>query len=350
MTLGDLASLCFNFHDIVGFKLLTGDSEAGQFFSAEYQLHQVEALPDGLPQVILIFHRLDGKLPEELVWHRHKLLAKWAYTIKIGPEKVMIDAYGNHLSVPMIHHMLVHPSLRYLASFQNIIMLHAGAVAYQGRSLVLTGKGGVGKTTITSLLLSRGDAEWAVHADDYVFLTPQGESLAYLTRAHLYRSLLRSIPEIWHMLTVKEKFELEIWRLIRGLSRGQVKWPVRVSLTRLWPGHPVVRRAVPVGLVVLQRNGREHPGLWQVDVEKAPVDDLLELNFSEARHYLDLTRQCMPDEEWQTFVAGWRQRERQILLCCIEKIPVYELVIQAGEQIQDHPELFEALSLLVKTG
>jgi hypothetical protein len=348
MKSGDLTDISFNFHDMVGFKLLTGDSEAVQFFSAEYQLHQVDSISEGLPQVILNFHRLDKKLPPGLIWHRHKVLAKWSYFIKISPEKVMIDAYGNSLSVPMIHHMLVHPSLRYLASYQNIIMLHAGAVAYQGRSLVLTGKGGVGKTSITSLLLARGGPEWAAHADDYVFLTPQGESLAYLTRAHLYRNLLRPVPEIWHTLTFKEKINLEILGWIRELSREQIKWPVRVPLTRLWPGHRVIMRAVPAGLVVLQRNSGELPILRKADSRKGLRDELLKVNFFEARHYLDLTRQCMPEDEWQAFDMGWRQRESQILERCIEKIPVYELLIPAGAKIRENSILFDALARLAK--
>jgi len=333
---------------MLGFKLLTGDSEAAQFFLAEYQLHQVDSLPDGLPQVILNFHRLGEKMPSGFIRHQHKVLAKWSYFIKISPEKVMIDAYGNSLSIPMIHHMLVHPSLRYLASYQNIIMLHAGAVAYQGRSLILTGKGGVGKTTITSLLLARGGPEWAAHADDYVFLTPPGESLAYLTRAHLYRSLLRGVPEIWHTLTFKEKIKLEILGWIRELSREQIKWPVRVPLTRLWPGHRVIMRAVPAGLVILQRNSGELPLLRKADSGKGLRDELLKVNFFEARHYLDLTRQCMLEDEWQAFDTGWRQRESQMLERCVEKIPVYELLIPTGAKIQENSIQFDSLARLVK--
>ena len=272
-------------------------------------------------------------------------MARWAYQVGLQAQKVSIQAYGNPLSVSLIHHMLVHHSLRYLVSYQNTLMLHAGAVVFRGRSLILTGHGGVGKTTLTSLLLSRGGSEWSVHADDYVFLTAKGESLAYLTRAHVYRSLLGPVPEIKRVLTPAERLRLEAYWRLRTLAG--IKLPVRVPLARLWPGRPVAIKAVPAGLVVLERGGVSQPVLRQLSPEQAPLDDLLAMNFGEAGHYLDLVGRCLPAAEWQTLAAGWRQREKEVLQQVVQRIPVYSLTIPQQVAHLNNSALFDSLAALV---
>jgi len=258
------------------------------------------------------------------------------------PEKVTIQAYGNPLSISLIHHMLVHHSLRYLVSYRNTLMLHAGAVVYRGRSLILTGHGGVGKTTLTSLLLSRGGPEWSVHADDYVFLAAAGKSLAYLTRAHVYRSLLGPVPQINQVLTPAERLRLEAYWRLRTLAG--IKLPVRVPLARLWPGRPVTMQAVPAGLVVLARGEASQPVLRQLPPEQAPIDDLLTMNFGEARHYLALVGKCLPAAEWQNLVEDWRQRERTVLQQVVQRIPVYSLTIPQQVGQMDNAALFDRLA------
>ena len=339
-----LPPLFFNYHNLVGEKIITDDPGAERFFAEECRSHRVEdGLPQGLPQVELTFHPLSGSAPDgAFVRASHKVLARWAYRVSVQPEKVTIQAYGNPLSISLIHHMLVHHSLRYLVSYQNTVMLHAGAVVYRGRSLILTGHGGVGKTTLTSLLLSRGGPEWLVHSDDYVFLTATGESLAYLTRAHIYRSLLGPVPQIRQVLTTEERLRLEAYWRLRTLAG--IKLPVRVPLARLWPGRPVAAKAVPAGLVVLERGEVDQPVLRQLPPEQAPIDDLLAMNFGEARHYLDLVGQCLPAAEWQSLVEDWRQRERTVLQHVVQRIPVYSLTIPQQVGQMDNAALFDSLA------
>jgi len=340
-----LPPLFFNYHNLVGENIVTDDPSAARFFAEECQSHRVQgSLPQGLPQVELTLHKLSGGVPGDFIRASHKVMARWAYQVNVQPEKVTIRAYANPLSVSLIHHMLVHHSLRYLVSYQNTLMLHAGAVVYRGRSLILTGHGGVGKTTLTSLLLSRGGPEWSVHADDYVFLTAAGESLAYLTRAHVYRSLLGPVPEIRQVLTPVERLRLEAWWRLRTLAG--IKLPVRVPLVRLWPGRPVAEKAVPAGLVVLERGEVSQPVLRQLPPEQASIEDLLAMNFGEARHYLDLVGRCLPAGEWQTLVADWRQREKAVLQQVVQRIPVYSLTIPQQVAQLDNSALFESLASL----
>ncbi len=272
------------------------------------------------------------------------MVACWAYKVSVRPDRVTLHVHGNPPSVSLVHHMMAHHSLRYLVSYRDTLMLHAGAVAFRGRSLILTGHGGVGKTTLTSLLLARGGPEWSVHADDYVFLTSAGESLAYLTRAHIYRSLLGPVPEIKQVLTTAERLRLEAWWRLRTIAG--IKLPVRIPLTRLWPDRPVAAKAVPAGLVVLERGDVEQPHLRQIRPEQVPVDDLLAMNFGEAHHYLDLVGKCLPVDEWHTLVEEWRQREKAVLQQLVQQIPVYSLTLPQSVAQLDNSALFSSLASL----
>ena len=90
----------------------------------------------------------------------------------------------------------------------------------------------------------------------------------------------------------------------------------------LQAGRPVAEKAVPAGLVVLERGDVSQPVLRQLPPEQAPIDDLLAMNFGEARHYLDLVGKCLPAAEWQSLAADWRQREKIVLQQVVQRIPV----------------------------
>ncbi len=317
--------ITFCFHNALVFELLSDDPAALEFFAAEYQLHKTETAPAGLPTVNLRFARPRPGLEKQpgSVNHTHKALASWTFTIKINPQRVEITASGNRTAIPMIHHMLVHPSLRYLAAENGLLMLHAGAIARAGRSLILTGQGGAGKTTTTSLALALGQPAWSLHADDYVFLAPGPHSYAYLTRSHLYRDLLRWVPELAERLTGVERLRLEFFGRMRALSGERLKWPVRLEADRLWPGRELIPQAVPAGVIFLRRGAVDKPQLERITPDEAIVDELLNMNFGEARHYLILLRKANAlDENW---LAGWKAKERALITQLLSEIPTYTL-------------------------
>ncbi|RMF43374.1 MAG: hypothetical protein D6755_10390, partial [Anaerolineae bacterium] len=325
-------TLVASFHDVVGVRVESNSSDVQRFFTAEYARHVDDVLPEALPQVRLRFTLAAAfSVPAGYTLHVHKGLARWGYRIQMDERMVTIDVHGNRMAIPMVHHMLVHPSLRYLAARQGVLMLHAGAVTHDGRSLILTGHGGAGKTTTTSLLLDEGGPRWGLHADDYVFLRPEGESLAYLTRAHLYRSLLRWVPQIKATLSPWERVRLECFGRIRAWSKENIKWPVRLDLGRLWPGHPVDMQAQVGALVVLERAAISTPQVLPISPGDFPLDALLQMNFYEARHFLTLMRKgnVLPDVD--SWLDAWRARERALLYRISQRVPVYRLRLPKRE-------------------
>lgn len=339
----------FCFHNKVTFQLETDDPLAQAFFRAEYGFHLGEFSGRS---VRLRFERREPsfRLPAGYTLHTHKLAARWGYCIKFTASGVEIDAVGNRFSIPMIHHMMVHPSLRWLAAQENLLLLHAGAIARGGKSLIFTGQGGAGKTTTTSLVLAYGQPPWSLHADDYVFLGDGPNSFAYLTRSHLYRDLLRWVPQVSSRLTRSERFRLEFWGRVRAWSGERIKWPVRLPVERLWPERDLALQAKPAALVLLKRGDVLSPTVLPVTEGSKVVNELLQMNFNEARHYLTLLKKCaaMSDE----MLSDWRVREEQLIQRAVEQIPVYQLVLPArkSNQAELAVELASTLDQLVNCG
>jgi hypothetical protein len=339
-------ALHFQFHDIAAIQVSSDAPFARAFFEAEYGYHRVDtAPPEPLPRVFLDVH-LGGSAPADFTRHSHKFLARWAYQLTLAPGKVDIDIYGNKTSVPMAHHMLAHPSLRWLSANARTLLLHAGAVSKNGKSLVFTGRGGAGKTTTTSLVLASDD-RWQLHADDYVFLRSGPQSLAYMTRSHLYRDLLKWVPEASSRLTNGERMRLKFFGALRQYSGERIKWPVRLGPQRLWPGKSIAVQAVPAAILLLERGDVPAPALIAIDDLERTADELLAMNFGEARHFLTLLAKAgQLDQAW---LAAWKQTERALIAKILAEVPTYRLVLPFSQSATDVKKtLLPVLEALVK--
>lgn len=266
--------------------------------------------------------------------HVHKVLARWDYRASSLGGNVELEARGNGWALPMVHHMLVLPSLRRLAAEAGTLMLHGAAVARSGKAVVFTGRGGAGKTTLTSILLGRGGG-WRPMSDDYVFLGPVRRSSGFLTRSHLYHDQLRWAPELAGRLTFAERVQLRWFGWIRRLSGDKLKWPVRVSASRLWPGVEVCAHAELAAFFLLRRTEEALPAVHRVtDLEAASVS-LLEMNFHEARHHLQL----MARAEWEGFgenwIRRWKEEEAALLRARMAEAPGYWLDLPARTASRD---------------
>jgi len=321
-----LISLLFDFYSAAAVQVNTELPAAADFFANEYAFHRVDNMHPDEPCVVLNFYKEPPAL-SQWVNHTHKFLARWSYAIELADERVVLDAVGNSWAIPMVHHMIVHAGLRYLISFQDRMLLHSGGVAMNGRSLLFTGRGGSGKTTITSLLLSDPSRQWALHADDYAFLQPGGGTQAYLTRAHIYRDLLKWVPDLHERLSWRERAQVEVYGRIRSWSGDRIKWPVRMALDRLWPGKNFCRQAGQSALILLQRGDVAEPRLSVIQPDSTVVDSLMEMNFYEARHFQNLLRKYLSPLRADPLIAAWYVREKDILGRWILQVPLYELLL-----------------------
>jgi hypothetical protein len=320
--------LNFIFHDLVHFQLCTTDPSALAFFSSEFHQYAVESGHHPLPRLTLNFQRNDhpkGGL-QGYSHYTHKVVARWNYRFKIEPDCIQIDAFGNKSSLSLIHHMLVHPGLRYLSAEQGVLLLHAGAVARDSKSLIFTGKGGAGKTTTTALVLD-ASSDWQVLADDYVFITQDRISLSYLTRSHLYLPIKKWVPNIVRRLRTEEKVRLEIFGRLRSWSREKIKLPVRIAPERLWPSNSIADRAVANAVLLLERGAISEPQMVPVTDVNAVAIELLEMNFDEARHFLKMVEKNLEGDCYSSWLQRWKSIERGLMSHILQTLPVYRLLL-----------------------
>lgn len=336
-----MSELTFDFHGLAGFSLQTEDARAVDFYQGEFGPVR-GPLPASAPQVSLTWNSREGRAGGFRA--SHKVLSRWSYRLDWQPRHFRIMAAGNRLALPMVHHMLVHHALRLMASQDGTLMLHASGVVRAGRSLLLTGGGGMGKTTTSSLLLRWGSGEWRPHADDYAFLR-DGTTYAYPTRSHLYRDLLRWVPDIAAQLSWRQRMELQLLGRLRRWTRDGVKWPVRVPAETLWPGREPADSARLAAVVVLSREAVDEPRLSTVGRPEEVVPELIEMNFGEARHFLRLVdRASGSASSWQ---EAWVERERELLLQALQTTAVRRLAIPRART--PSPALGERLVELLET-
>lgn len=328
--------LNFNFHDFVGLRVKSRDLNFNRYYSSEYQYHRGELAEDA-PTVFLDWR------PSPVPWSPgasysravHKVLARWYYRIKLSDRGIEISAAGNRMAVPMVHHMLVHPCLRYLASQKGVLLLHGSAVVHNGSSVVLSGHGGAGKTTVSSLLLTFGGQSWGLHADDYVFLDEGPRTYAYLTRSHLYRDLLGWLPQLATRLSPLERLKLHTFGQIRSCTRDGIKWPVRVSAERLWPGNPSIMQASLAAVVLVRREAVDTPRLTSLLSGDVPVNELLEMNFNEARHFQRLMTRISGEPMPSGWLEDWRERERNLIEDRSKDTSFYQLDLPVASRPQE---------------
>jgi hypothetical protein len=315
----------YNFHRLIGFQLETQSDYAQDFFESEFAYHKAgEDISGSLVNLHWEPSSVPWKLSGKSSFHVHKLLARWFYRIELTDEKIEIAARGNQIALPMVHHMLVHPSLRYLCGFHGSLLLHGAGVVKNGRSLILTGAGGAGKTTTSSILLDAGGPSWGLHADDYVFLDHAGLSYGYLTRSHLYSDLLNWVENLDQRLTDREMLELKVFGAIRRLSGDRIKWPLRLTPEQMWPDRDYSPQARVAGVLILERGQGDQIELSELDAHQVPVESLLTMNFFEARHFIRLIKKSLPELE-DAWLLDWRARERMLLEQMTMTIPFYRL-------------------------
>ena len=334
----------YNFNDLVGLRVQSDTSFAADYFQAEYGL-AAGTIPTGSPTVTLRWTEsiLPRRPGPDYRLKIHKGLARWYYRVRLEPKEILIEAAGNRTAVPMVHHMLVHGCLRYLCSAQDVIMLHAAALSLDGRSLVFAGSGGVGKTTVSSILLNQGGPGWELHADDYVFLSSVADTYLYPSRAHLYADYLKAVPSASNKLSARQRTHLKVFGTVRKVSGDRIKWPLRVEPRLLWPERISAPHAKLQAMVLLESGRAEEVSLEPISDSAALVDRLLQVNFYEARHTVELIEGFHSHHQ---YLERWQTREHETLQRALEQAPAYRLSMPQTASI-DRTKLVSILRQLV---
>ena len=208
--------------------------------------------------------------------------------------------------------------------------LVAGALAGRGRvalpgaafgagegAVVLVGRSGAGKTTLTARALASGRP---VLSDDQVVLDAEGGVRRFPRRLRLYPDIRRTAPAAWSRLPVRTRTALTLRRVARDLSRGHVAPSLAVPVHEVGP--TVVHGPLPVRrLVVVGRTDGEEVAVTPRAAEWA----VRQAAHVMAEQWARLTDAV--DGRWATALAGVRAAELEALERAVQGIPVTEVVI-----------------------
>ncbi|HMD89731.1 MAG TPA: hypothetical protein VKF38_11265 [Anaerolineaceae bacterium] len=342
----------YNFHDIVSFQIFTDDPLAESYIEAEYLHHEGVSRDAKLPSVRLYFQHREGifQIPDGFTAYIQQGQARWAYQLWIAPDRIVIKVIGNQTDIPTIQHILVHPSLRYLASHRGVLMLHTGAIANKDCSLIFSGSVGMAKRIICSILLTYGDSNWKMHADDYTFLGLGPVSLAYLNRLPVDARLLKMVPNLNERLSPQERLQLTIIGRMREWSGSQDRWPLRKDAQEIWPERKFCMYAKPVALMALRLDKSNEPAIAAIDDLPGFVNELLEMNFKETRHFLNLVNKSRAVPDSTAWLSAWKKREQVLIENRLAEIPAYQLhlpdITSRRKTLQ--PALLELLARFVE--
>ncbi len=316
-----MESVYFNFHDMVGICIRTGCMNALIFFKSQYKIYTVDSPPDHLPCVYLNFNRfrMPSYRSKGYTRHTHKFFASFDYKIRFT------DRHIHRISIPIVHHLLLHSCLRYLVSTCHGTMLHASAVFKEGRSILFTGPSGHGKTTSAAMIVSRSRNNWQFYSDDYVVCVSDSQSLSYDTPLHFYQNLIRCLPELGQRLTIWELLKIHLFGCIRQLTRQKIKWPVRVDSDRLWRTGTQDKKSTPVALMLMFPSATGQFKASFVKPDARMIKKLSDMNFHEVKEFLFLVQKSKIISDFNTWKNDWHNRETKNLTHMIKGIKIYRI-------------------------
>jgi hypothetical protein len=129
------------------------------------------------------------------------------------------------------------------------VALPAAALVADGRAIVVLGRSGAGKTTLTARALAAGRT---VISDDQVVLDVAGGVRRYPRRLRLYPDIRETAPEAWSRLPGRTRAALEARARVRRLTRGYVAPSLAVPMSAI--GATVAPGPLPMrGIVVVDR-------------------------------------------------------------------------------------------------
>ena len=97
-------------------------------------------------------------------------------SVHIGGDFVVPDALPLPLSMGLLAAEM-GMNLQVALGWRRHMLLHASAVARDGRALIMSGESGSGKSTLAALL---GEGEWRLMGDEFTLIEPvSGDALAF---------------------------------------------------------------------------------------------------------------------------------------------------------------------------
>lgn len=111
-------------------------------------------------------------------------------SVHIGGDFIVPDALPLPLSMGLLAAEM-GMNLQVALGWRRHLLLHASAVARDGRSVIMSGESGSGKSTLAALL---GEGDWRYMGDEFTFIDPgSGNALAFPRAASLKNEAIAAV-------------------------------------------------------------------------------------------------------------------------------------------------------------
>jgi hypothetical protein len=253
---------------------------------------------------------------------RHKT-ARWRVALgspEEHPLRVAIGISGGppSFALSLVQGYYVEPLVAVALARAGFVALPSAAVLGGGGALVIMGRSGSGKSSLSVRALAGGGR---ILGDDQVIVADDGGCWPYPRRLRLYPDVRDTAPEAWRRLRASTRRTLRVRRAVRRATRGFVAPSLAVPASELSTPAPVER--VPASrLVVVERAAdvqvlteHERDAGWAAR-EAAEVIAAQRTRFAAGA-----------GERWQAALRQVAAQEAEILRAWLDPLPVAQLRI-----------------------
>ncbi len=271
---------------------------------------------------------------------RHKV-ALWRFAMdSLEQPTTHLGFSGGPFALDFLHHRYVEPIMRFKLARRGIVMVHGGCVAEGGASVLFAGLGHSGKT---ALALRQVLAGRQFQADDYTFLSAEGESYAYPRRLHISSHMYAACPAAMRRLSAGHRASIAAKRLILALTLGYGSLEEAVQLCELVPEAQTADVARLGAALLLSGYTGAEVGAPQAIGRDELASRVAAINSQENLPFQDLM--LAHQFFYGTPAAEWAARETELLGQALAGVPCYE--VQVPRSPRDRGAAIERLARIV---
>jgi len=162
---------------------------------------------------------------------RHKTV-RWRVAIgDLTRNTTRVEFQGSgQLVVSFLQTFYLEPLLRLKFAARDHALVHAASLCKNEGSVLFPAGSRVGKSSLT---LRHAAAGQRVQGDNYVILTPAGRTLAFPRRLRIYSDLPAASPDVFRLLSGRERWRLRLAGLVRRFSLGYANLPRRLTMRQI---------------------------------------------------------------------------------------------------------------------
>jgi hypothetical protein len=209
---------------------VTGDAATVEAFDREYGI--ATSLDPTTVAVEAVFGGKGSVRSGKSIPGGHKSMRWWTELTapNAGVLGVRVELAGRPLAFArtLVQGYFVEPLISVAAARAGAVLLPAAAFLDEGGAIVVLGRSGAGKTSLSMHALALGAP---VLGDDQVLIDPDGKCRAFPRRLRVYPDLRERDPFAYRRLPRGMIAQLGARRLVRFLSRGAIAPPLSVPLS-----------------------------------------------------------------------------------------------------------------------